>query len=371
MPSVKCRRAWLLLTLILIAAAAAFPQESLTAAEFSRLIRDLSEEGGYFFSDNFTSNEDSYLTVVDPMQQLGAKGGAYYIGVGPEQNFTYIAKVRPRIAFIVDIRRQAMIQHLMYKAIFHLSPTRAEFLSLLLSKPLKGKVPGPKDSIDSLVSYFLGIPADENTYTGNLAAIRKTIEQEFKFPLSREDQESLEYVYRSFRLQGFNIGFDINGMFGSRFGHLPNLKELLVQKDLNGKQGNFLAGVEDYDFVRGMHRRNMIIPIVGDFGGNKALASVGSYLKKHGYIVTVFYASNVEIVLFEYGYGSELFPSFVNNIKKLPISDHSLLIRSTFWFYRHPAQLRGYALCTSLQNISAFIKEYDEGRYQEYRDLLK
>jgi hypothetical protein len=370
MPSIRFPKGWLLLILILMPAAAAFPQESLTATEFSRLIHDLSEEGGYFFSDNFTSNEDSYLTVVDKMQQLGAKGGAY-IGVGPEQNFTYIAKVRPRIAFIVDIRRQAMIQHLMYKAIFYLSPTRVEFLSLLLSKPLTGTVPGPKEPIDNLVAYLLNIPADEKTYDTNLAAIRKAIEQDFKFLLSKADQDTLAYVYRSFRLQGFNIGFGMDGAFGGRFGHLPNLREILVKKDLNGKQGNFLASVEDYDFVRGMHRQNMIIPVVGDFGGKKALAAVGSYLKKHGYVVTVFYASNVEIVLFEYGYGSDQFPDFVSNIKKLPVNDRSLIIRSTFWFYRHPAQLPGYSLCTSLQNISAFIKEYDEGRYQEYRDLLK
>src|SRR5262245_50243466 len=101
------------------------PQDGLPAAEFARLIRELSEEGGYFPSDNFTSNESSYLTVVDNLRRLGATGGAY-IGVGPEQNFTYIAKISPRIAFIVDIRSQEMIQHLMYKAIFHLAPTRAQ-----------------------------------------------------------------------------------------------------------------------------------------------------------------------------------------------------------------------------------------------------
>src|SRR5262245_47666540 len=102
------------------ASAAKAPEklESLSAAELSRLIREFSEENGYFRSDNFTSNETAYLTVVDTLRRLGASGGAY-LGVGPEQNFTYIAKIRPRIAFIVDIRRQAMIQHLMYKAIFH------------------------------------------------------------------------------------------------------------------------------------------------------------------------------------------------------------------------------------------------------------
>jgi hypothetical protein len=359
----------LLFLFLAIPGIAAPQQDSLPAAEFSRLILALSEEGGYFFSDNFTSNEDSYLTIVDKMKELGATGGAY-IGVGPEQNFTYIAKVRPRIAFIVDIRRQAMIQHLMYKAIFQLSPTRADFISRLLSRPMKAKAPGPGDSIDSIVAYFSAIPADSQAYADNLAAIRRAIQQDCKFPLSREDQESLEYVYRSFRNQGFEIGFDINGMWSRRFGHLPNLREIILQKDLKGKQGNFLATVEDYDFVRDMQRRNMIIPVVGDFGGKKALASVGDYLRKNGYIVSVFYASNVEIVLFDYGMNGS-FPGFAENIKKLPTNDRSLLIRSTFYYYGHPLQQPGYSLCTMLQKISVFLSDYSEGRYQNYRDLIR
>jgi hypothetical protein len=365
MPLIK----WLLPLVILATVLPAISQDSLPAAEFSRLVRELSEDGGFFFSDNFTSNEDSYLTVVEKLKQLGATGGAY-IGVGPEQNFTYIAKIRPQIAFIVDIRRQAMIQHLMFKAIFHLSPTRAEFLSMLLSRPLKANAPGPKDSIRDIVAWFIKVPADDGAYAKNLARIRTTIQQDFQLALSREDQESLEYVYRSFRLQGFNIGFDVKGMWSRRFGHLPNLREILLQKDPNGKEGNFLAGVDDYDFVRSLQLKNRIIPIVGDFGGDKALAAVGAYLRKHGYIVSAFYVSNVEIVLFDYGMVST-FPGFVSNIKKLPINERSLIIRSTFWFYRHPSQLPGYSLCTSLQNISAFLREYDRGRYQYYEDLIR
>jgi hypothetical protein len=158
--------------------------EKLSAAEFSRLIRDLSEDGGYFRSDNFTSNETSYLHVVDKLKQLGATGGAY-IGVGPEQNFTYIAKVRPRIAFIVDIRRQAMIQHLMYKAIFHLSPNRLQFLSLLLSKPLpKEKVPSADAQASELLNFLNQVPGDDRAYMTNLAAIRKAIQDDFQFSLS-------------------------------------------------------------------------------------------------------------------------------------------------------------------------------------------
>jgi len=337
--------------------------DSLSAAEFSRLIRELSEEGGYFRSDNFTSNETPYLHIVDKLRQLGASGGAY-IGVGPEQNFTYIAKIRPRIAFIVDIRRQAMIQHLMYKAIFHLSPNRVQFLSRLLSRPLpKENVPAPDAPVEEILAFFNKASEDDQAYAANLAEISKVIQEEFQFPLRESDLMSLEYVYRHFRDEGLNIAFRINGPRGSYF---PTLKELILATDLNGKLGNFLASAEDYNFVRSLHRKNLIIPVVGDFAGKKALAAVGDYLRKSGFTVTAFYASNVEQYLFESG----SFAAFANNVQKLPINDRSLFIRSASGRYSHPARLPGHRSATLLQKIEVFLRDFDEGRYQSYYDLV-
>ena len=342
---------------------------ALSATEFARIIHDFSEEGGFFFSDNFTSSEDSYLTIVDALRQLGVRGGAY-IGVGPEQNFTYIAKIRPRIAFIVDIRRQAMIQHLMYKAIFHLSPTRAHFISRLLSRPMtSAKAPGPDASLDEILRFFNNTPADDKAYAENLSAIRRSIQEEFHVPLSSQDQANLEYVYSNFYKWGFDIGFDVSSRGGRRFRRFPNLMQLVSHRNLNGKQECFLASTEEYDFVRGMQRRNLIIPIVGDFSGKKALAAVGDYLRKHGLTVSVFYASNVEIVLLDWG-SVEQFSDFVSNVKKLPADERSLLMRTTFSYYGHPAQLPGYQLCTFLQKFSVFLKGFDEGRYRNYHDLI-
>jgi len=298
--------------------------DGLTAAEFSRLSRELSEEGGYFRSDNFTSNETPYLHVVDKLKQLGATGGAY-LGVGPEQNYTYIAKIRPRIAFLLDIRRQAIIQHLMYKAVFHLSPTRAQFLSRLTSRPMPKDKPFAADApINDLVAYFSQASADEKEYAANLAIIRKMIQEDFQFPLSETDQKSLELVYGSFRDSGLNISYQMGQTGGFGGGFFPTLKDLILQTDLNGKLGNFLASTDDYDFVRNLHRKNLIIPVVGDFAGKKALAAVGEYLRKNGYTVTAFYLSNVEQYLFQ----NEVFAGFAANVKKLPITDKSLFIRS-------------------------------------------
>jgi hypothetical protein len=340
------------------------PPESLSAAEFARLIRELSEEGGYFLSDNFTSNETSYLHVVDKLRQLGATGGAY-IGVGPEQNFTYIAKVRPQLAFIVDIRRQAMIQHLMYKAVFHLAPTRAQFLARLLSRPLlKDKTPSPEATTSELLAFINQAPADDKTFAANLAEVRRVIQEEFQFPLAETDQRSLEYVYRSFRAEGLEISFRMDGSWSSYF---PTLQEIITQTDLAGKPGNFLASAEDYGFVRELHRRNLIIPVVGDFAGRKALAAVGDYVRKQGLTVTAFYTSNVEQYLFD----GAAFTAFAENVRKLPLGDRSLFIRAVFNMrYSHPAQLPGHLSTTLLQRMPVFLRDFDEGRYHSYRDLI-
>lgn len=338
------------------------PPDSLSAAEFSRLIRDVSEEGGYFFSDNLISNETPYLTVVDKLRELGATGGAY-IGVGPEQNFTYIAKTRPKIAFILDIRRQAVIQHLMYKAIFHLSPNRLQFLSRWLSKPLTKEAPSPDDSINILLAYLNKTRGDEQTYAANLTAIRKAIQEDFQFALSQRDHASLEFVYKSFRDSGLDAAFTLNGWSDGEF---PTLSEVILQPDQHGKLGNFLASREDYDFVRGLHMKNLIIPVVGDFGGKKALTAIGDYLRKNGLTVTAFYTSNVEQYLFDDG----LFPGFVTNVKKLPITERSLFIRWVYQRYYHPARMMGQRSTSLLQRMVVFLTDYDAGHYQTYMDLI-
>ncbi|HZS03842.1 MAG TPA: hypothetical protein VFD58_03125 [Blastocatellia bacterium] len=346
-----------------VAAQSGLP-DRLPASEFSRLIRELSEEGGSFHSDNLVSNETSLLHITDKLKQLSRPGGAY-IGVGPEQNFTYIAKVRPRIAFIVDIRHLAAIQHLMYKAIFHLSPDRAQFLSRLLSRPLlKGRAPGANAPVNELLDYFGATPADEKLYASSLAEIGKMIRKDFQYQLSEDEQKQLEYLLTSFRDGGLDISYQTR--YGFQRGNFPTLRELIAQTDLNGKTGHFLTNNVDYEFVRQLHLKNLIIPVTGDFAGQKAFAAIGDYLSKKGLVVSAFYTSNVEQYLFQ----NQVFDAFAANVKKLPVNDQSLFIRAVSGRSIHPARVPGHRLITLLQRIQVFLKDYDEGRYQSYWSLV-
>ena len=354
---------------------------ALSGPEFSRLIRELSEPGGYFRSDNFTSNESSYLTVVEKLRQLGVSGGAY-IGVGPEQNFTYIAKIRPTIAFIIDIRRQAVIQHLLYKAIFHGAPTRAQFLSDLLSRPITDEKMRRTGSTAELIKYFAAASAPDEVFARNLARVRKTIEKDFQFTLDEPDQTRLEYVYRAFRQAGLTIsyrfGYSNYGFyppqyrsfpptFGGGFGGFPTFGDLVLQTDPYGRLGNFLASDEDYAFVRRLHELNRIIPVVGDFAGPKALSSIGAYLTQNGYTVRAFYTSNVEQFLFQNG----VYDAFVANVRRLPIDSTSVFIRAVARMRQiHPAYRPGQRTTTLLEKMSVFLRDENTAPYHDYWEMV-
>src|SRR4030095_8898588 len=79
--------------------------------------------------------------------------------------------------------------------------------------------------------------------------------------------------------------------------------------------------------------KNLLIPIVGDFGGPKALRAVGQYLKDHGATVSAYYTSNVEQYLFnQTGRGGRVVnggaSKFYENVGTLPLDTSSVFIRS-------------------------------------------
>jgi hypothetical protein len=232
--------------------------------------------------------------------------------------------------------------------------------------PRNGTRP-PRDDAPAadLIEFFGKIVATDQAFAANLAEIRKTIQEDFQFPLSDGDRQALEYVYKSFRENGLDIAFRLDASYYG--GYFPSLKDLALQTDLNGKTGNFLAAAEDYNFIRSMHKKNLIVPIVGDFSGPRALGAIGDYLRKNGLSVATFYTSNVEQYLFD----SAVFDGFAKNVRNLPIDDKSVFIRAVFHMrYTHPARKQDHMSVTLLQRMKVFLKDFDEGLYPSYRELI-
>jgi hypothetical protein len=95
--------------------------------------------------------------------------------------------------------------------------------------------------------------------------------------------------------------------------------------DGSGVNRSYLATDEIFKVVKDLEEKNLIIPIVGDFTGPKALRAVGKYLKEHDAVVTAFYLSNVEQYLSNWN-------TFCSNVASLPLDDTSTFIRAVRGF---------------------------------------
>ena len=368
--------AFALVTVYFVASPAAMqrPDASVAAraekrGEMQQLIDRITEPSGYFGSDNLVSNELSYQHVLSRLQMDGVSGGAY-IGVGPDQNFTYIAHIKPRIAFMIDIRRDANLQHLMFKALFQLARNRVEYLALLFGKPL------PKDlkkwehaSItDLVVNYADRTPSNPKLIERNWTEVRKKI-QSFNLTLNQTDYEKIREIYNAFTQAGLETRYTIRDRPSGRF--FPAFRDLLLEKGLEGRQRNYLASEESYQYLKKMQERNLIIPVTGDLAGTKALREIGKYLQETGDKVSAFYVSNVEFYLFRQ---DNAFQRFVDNLRFLPIDNRSVIIRSYFnyayYAYQHPQTVDNHFSVQLLQTIDSLLRDMSAGGYDNYYDLV-
>lgn len=326
---------------------------------FVSLVHRLSEDGGYFDTDNLISNEASYLHVLGGLERLGVEGGAY-IGVGPDQNFSYIAKIRPEVAFILDIRRDNLLQHLFFRALFTLSDTRVEYLSALFGREVP-EAPGEwsGSDLEAMVQHLDGA----SVVSGE--AVARVLErvQRFGLALSSRDLDFIEFVHRSFIDAGLDLRFASHNRSPSAF--YPTYRDLLLERDQEGRRGNYLASEADYRFLREMQREGRIIPVVGDLAGPHSVAEIGAVMAERGLEVSAFYTSNVEFYLVDAG----TFPQFAENVAALPYTDRSVIIRSVFR-RQHPETVPGYTSTQLLERVGDFNRLWAEGRIRTYRDLV-
>ena len=337
-----------------VAAADVLPAQ-LSDGEFWKLIGDLSEPDGNFPFDNLLSNETTIQSVIPSLKAKTSPGGAY-LGVGPEQNFTYIAAVRPKIAFIIDIRRQNMLEHLLYKALFELSDDRAGFVSRLFSRKRPAGLSGRSTAAELFQAYEKAT-ADQQLFDSNLRAILDNLTVRHRLPLNTADLKTITYVYTSFFREGPGLTYAVGG--GPSV-NMPTYTDLMTQTDANGQPNSYLASEEHYAIVKTLEGHNLVIPIVGDFAGPTAVREVGRYLASHDATVTAFYLSNVERYLFD---RRRAWRSFYANVAVLPYTDKSLFIRSVL---NRPT----FTLVSLLAPISTQMKAFGEGRIRVYQDVF-
>ena len=326
-------------------------------AEFWSLVERFSEPDGYFDSDNLVSNEDSFQFVVPELAGTVRPGGVY-LGVGPDQNFTYILAVRPKLAVVTDVRRGNLHVHLLYKALFELAPDRAEFLSRLFGRPRPPGL-GPKTSVGDLLRGFRSAPASPAFHQETSRRVAEQLTARGRFKLRPDELPAIAAVHSEFVAAGPDLRF-----VSSRGGNwYPSYLELQAATDRTGVAHGYLASEAQYGRLRELQQANLIVPIVGNFGGSKALREIARYLREHGEFVSAFYTSNVERYLFRDG----LWDEFAANLAALPLDASSTLIRSCFDSCSSPGDSRAVTLLDSLVGLT---RDASAGRIRTYWDVL-
>ena len=292
----------------------------LTGQEFSKLAAELSEADGFFRSDNLVSNE-LYMQRVVPDLTRTVKPGRAYMGVGPEQNFTYIAATKPAMAFIIDVRRGNLQLHLMYKALFELSSDRADFVSRLFSLKRPAGLGRRSTAREIFTAYDDPKLRSAELFKKNAGELKQFFTSRGNLGLAEDDLRAIEALRETFYTRGLDIHYEITpGGAGS----FPTYAELMIATDDDGVARGFLASDENFAVIKDLHSRNLIVPVVGNFAGPKAIRAVGKYIRTRGATVGAFYVSNVEQYLSREG-GQE---EFCASASTLPLDASSTFIRS-------------------------------------------
>lgn len=342
-------------------AVVAEPRAPISDSAFAALVAGLSEPGGYFDTDNLISNETSYLQVVGALRERGVRGGAY-IGVGPGQNFSYIAAIEPELAFVVDIRRDNMLQHLWFKALFEASESRLDYLCLMVARRCGGASEGMEvEGVVARVDGAEAVPGADSLFDRVLARAA-----DFAVPLAAGDRETIRSIHARFAADGLDLRFNTHGR--APLPEYPTLRRLVLERDEDGRRASYLADEASYRRMRSLQRENRVIPVVGDLAGGHAVRAIGAEARGRGLTLSAFYTSNVEQYLFRAG----SFPRFMDNLPSLPVDDGSVIIRSHFDRFRRlrpPAP--GYVSTQLLDAVPALLARWEEGRIPSYGALVR
>lgn len=297
--------------------------------------------------DCFVTNESAYNEVLARCRPAGGTTGAY-LGVGPDQNFTYIGAYRPRLAIVVDARMDNLIEHLMFKVIFERAEDPLQYLALLFGRSGSRSAgrPVPDGSPEALVEEFERLPSSNRTYGANRAWLRAELGR--RWPLTDEHHRRVDHLYAEFHRRQLDIT-NVDAATRANLNEIPCLRDIILARNSRGVNLHFLTDRERYRYVRRLQRADRVIPMLGNLTSTPSIDRVDAILRQAGERLATLYLSNVEEhVLRRYtiedgrltGYANPegllsgpdgvAYDALLANLARLPTLDDAVLVRFFF-----------------------------------------
>jgi hypothetical protein len=268
-----------------------------------------------------------------------------------------------------------MIAHLMYKSLIETSKDRADFLSKLFSRPRPSGLDTASTPQQLFDAYIAAAP-DSALFRRNLADIKTYLTKTHGFAMNDSDSKLMDYTYGAFFGGGPELNYSYPNRFGGGFGRggMPTYATLQQATDSAGKNWAYLATEANYRWLKDFESKNLLVPLVGDFAGPKAIRSVAQYLKDHHAIASAFYTSNVEQYLWQQADEAQ---RFYRNVATLPLDSTSTFIRSIGGGFRgysatatFPQARLGGRLPSVISSIQELVAAFEAGKLVTYGDVI-
>jgi formylglycine-generating enzyme required for sulfatase activity len=197
--------------------------------------------------------------------------GGGYVGVGSDQNYSFIAQAGSEWAWVLDYDPRVVDHHLRMRAFVLKSATPQEFVERWASA-------NAKSSVATLEEVYAGDPALAKLRRGYWAT-----------------HERMHVYYR----------------------------EQLVA---HAKAGDFgwLRNPEHYRWIRTMFEQGRLVVIPGDLLATKSMRSVAAAAKAIGVPVRIYYTSNAPL-----SWGGQMTPAYRDNVRALPFDGQSVVLQTT------------------------------------------
>ncbi len=235
-------------------------------------------------------------------------------------------------------------------------------LTLLFGREVPGDIePWRSKSIEVLTAYVDAAPSPDRAATDALRARVTTKVRSFGVSLSATDLQTLDRFHRRFMEAGLGLRFQSLGRPPQMY--YPTFRQLLLEVDAAGRQRNYLASEEAFQFVKSLEARDMVIPVVGNLSGESAMVSIGRWLRDHDERLSVFYTSNVEFYLFREG----SFGRFIDNLSRMPHGERALIVRSVFG----GGGGFGGGSVSQTQGLPELLDGFSRGKYRQYWELVR
>jgi hypothetical protein len=176
--------------------------------------------------------------------------------------------------------------------------------------------------VRDIFTAVAGAETSDELYAQNLKTISEHLTIKHGFALSSDDLRGVDYVYHAFHTFGPHIQYSSSGSFGGPF--QPSYAELMGATDEAGVLRSYLASEDNFKILKDLESKNLVVPLVGNFAGARAIRAVGEYVREHGSTVSAFYLSNVE----QYLRMDAIWSNFCANVASLPLEETSTFIRS-------------------------------------------